>query len=99
MIVKLHKNPEGKNIISICDKEVLGKKFNEKKFQLDLSSNFYKGEEKTEDEVRKIVKEAYVLNIVGEKSVGFCLEEGWISKDKVNKIKNIPYAMCLFVDD
>ena len=99
MIVKLHKSPERKNILSMCDKEIIGKKISEKKLQLDLSSNFYKGEEKTDDEVREMVKEAYVLNIVGEKSVGFCLKEGWISKDKVIKIKNTPYAICLFVGD
>lgn len=99
MIVKVHKGPEGKNIVSICDKEIIGKKFNEKKLQLDLSSNFYKGKERTEEEIRKIVKDAYTLNIVGEKSVGFCLKEGWISKDKIIKIRNIPYALCLFVGD
>jgi len=99
MIVKVHNRSGGKKIISICDKELVGKKFNEKKIQLDLSSNFYKGKEKTEEDVRKIVKEAYILNIAGKKSVGFCLKEGWISKNNIMRIKNIPYATCLFINN
>ena len=51
------------------------------------------------DEIRKLIGDAYILNIVGERSVGFCLKQGWISKDNIVKIKNIPHAQCLFVDD
>jgi len=99
MIVKAHKSPEGKRIISICDKEIIGKKFSEKNKQLDLSSNFYKGEEKTEEDVRELVKDAYILNIVGECSIEFCLKEGWISKNNIIRIKKIPHAQCLFIID
>ena len=99
MIVKVHKSPEGKNIISICDDKIIGRKFNEKNMQLDLSSNFYKGEEKTEEETRKLVKDAYMLNIAGEKSIKFCLKEEWISKGNIIRIKKIPHAQCLFADD
>ena len=44
MIVKIHNN-EGRLILAICDKDILGKKFVEEKKQLDLSSGFYKGEQ------------------------------------------------------
>ncbi len=99
MIVKVHRSPEGRKIVSICDKEIIGEKFYEKNMQLDLSSDFYKGDERTEEEIIRLMKDAYILNIVGEKSVGFCLKQGWISKNKIVKIKNMPHAQCLFVDD
>lgn len=98
MIAKVHRSPEGKKIISICDQELIGKKFYEKNRQLDLSSNFYKGEEKTESEIRILARGAYILNIVGKKSVKFCMKEGWISKNNIIRIKTVPHAECLFSD-
>ena len=99
MIVKVHRTSEGRKIISICDKEIIGEKFHEKNLQLDLSSDFYEGEEKTEDEIKKLVEGGYILNIAGEKSVGFCLKQGWISKNNIIRIKKIPHAQSLFVGD
>ena len=96
MILKVHKTQEGKNIISICDSNLIGKKFCEKNRQLDLSSSFYMGEEKGKDEIRIAVKNAYILNIAGEESVSFCFGEGRISKRSIIRVKNIPCAQCLF---
>jgi len=44
MIVKIHKSRERK-ILAVCDNELFGKKFEEGKLRLDLSSEFYDGEE------------------------------------------------------
>ena len=51
MLVKVHKNTEGQILLAICDDDLIGKKFEEGNLQLDLSSDFYKGEEKSEDEI------------------------------------------------
>lgn len=97
MIVKVHKTFDGKKIISICDKEVIGKIFYEKNMQLDLRSDFYRGEEETEDDARNLVRDSYILNVVGKRSVGFCLKQGWISEKNIIKVKNVPHAQCIFV--
>ena len=47
MIVKIHKMPDGRSVIAVCDSNLLGKKFEEKNLQLDLTADFYKGSEKT----------------------------------------------------
>lgn len=66
---------------------------------MDLISDFYKGEEKTDGEVIGLVKGAYILNIAGKESIDFCLKQGWISEDDIVKIKKIPHTQSLFVDD
>ena len=55
-IVKLHKSPEGKTILAVCDAEIAGKYFEEGDLQLDLSSNFYKGEEMAEPRIKELFK-------------------------------------------
>lgn len=90
MIVKLHESKNG-TIVCVVDKEILGQKFEEGELQLDLSSNFYKGEEKAIDEVGDLIRNAYGINIVGERAIKLAIEEGVIEVNMVKKIANIPY--------
>ena len=86
-------------VVAICDKNLIGKKFEEGKFQLDIKENFYKGEEKSPEEVKKIIKsmiaEDATFNIVGEKAVAIAIEMKIISPESVRKIAKVPCAMVL----
>jgi hypothetical protein len=95
MLVKIHKTPDSRKIVAICDNNLIGQKFEEKNLQLDLSSDFYKGEDKTEEEIIKLIKDSYVINVVGEKSVNLCLELGVLDSKDIIKIKNIPHAQAV----
>jgi uncharacterized protein len=95
MIVKIHITEDKKLILSVCDSDLIGKKFEEKNKQLDLTSNFYKGKEKSEQETYDLMIQAYILNLVGEKSINLALKHELISGDHIDHIKKIPYAQCL----
>lgn len=93
-----------RDIVAVCDKELIGKKF-EEPFeggikQLDLKENFYKGEESDRDNVKEIMKkmvqEDATFNIVGKDSVAAALEAGIISENEIGKIKEIPFVLVLF---
>lgn len=97
MICKIHKNPQGQTILGLCDPGLLGKRFTEGGLQLDLTGNFYKGEEKTEQEVLILIKDACILNIVGKDSIEFALKHNLIDKEKIITIDNIPHAQCVII--
>lgn len=92
MIVKIHKTSDERLILSICDDDLIGMNVEEAGKQLDLSSDFYKGEKMGEEEILKLIKKAYSLNAVGKDSVKCCLKSGVIDKNRVGKISNVPYA-------
>ncbi len=89
-----------RDVVAICDKELLGKKFEEGKFQLDVKENFYKGEEANEEDsieiMKKMLAEDSTFNIVGKKSINSALKAGVISVEEIGKIKGVPFAMVLF---
>lgn len=88
-----------RDIVAVCDKELLGKKFEEGKFQLEVKENFYKGEESNEEEVSKIMKimaeEDATFNIVGEKSVNTAINAGIIDKENVGEIGGVKFSLVL----
>lgn len=97
MIVNVHKTADGKKIVAICDSNLLGKKFEENGLQLDLTVDFYKGSELSEEETRKVIKNAYIINVIGEESILFLAKERIIDKDNIIKIKKIPHAQAMFI--
>ena len=97
MLVKIHKSY--RHIVAICDSELLGKKFQDGKMQIDLSGEFFNGEEKTDSETLGIIedsaREDATFNIIGEKACQLALKAGIISQEGIKKIQNIPVALVL----
>lgn len=97
MLVRIIKSY--RDVVAICDSELLGKYFEEDKFQLDVKESFFKGEETPQQETIKIMqnmsKEDATFNIVGKKSVDTALKAGIISKENIGKIQGVPFALVL----
>lgn len=86
-----------RNVVAICDSDIIGKIFEEGDFQLNVKESFYKGEELNKEDVLKIIKdmskEDASFNIIGEKSVNTAIRAGIISKENVKEIQKIPFSM------
>lgn len=96
MLVKIHRTY--REIVAICDSELLGKIFKEGKIKLELTK-FYEGEEKTEEETLEIIQDMAIedatFNIVGEKSVALAISCGIISKEGIKTVQGVPFALVL----
>lgn len=88
-----------RDVVALCDKELLGQKFEEEKFQLDVKESFYKGEEKSEEETVEILKtmaiEDSTFNVVGQNSIKAAIKAGIVSEESIGEIAGIPYALVL----
>lgn len=94
MIAKLHKSANS-IILMVCDSGIIGKKFSEKDLQLDLNSDFYNGNEESDEKIKMMMKAATIMNFTGKKSVGLAIKEGVIDERNVKKIGGIPHAQCV----
>ncbi|RLG12722.1 DUF424 domain-containing protein [Candidatus Pacearchaeota archaeon] len=97
MLIKIHKSY--RDVVAICDSKLIGKLFEEGKYQLDIKESFFKGEEKSPEEIKRIIqdmsKEDATFNIIGQESVNIALETGIISEKGIKKIQGIPFALVL----
>ena len=97
VLIKIHN--AYRSIVAVCDSALIGKRFEEGIKQLDLTGPFFAGEEKSEEEVKKILtnakKEDATFNIVGEESCKIAMELGLINENGIIKISEIPVALVL----
>jgi uncharacterized protein len=88
-----------RDIVAVCDSELIGKRFEEGKLQLDIKENFFSGEEMNEEETIKILEkmadEDATFNIIGEKSIEAALKAGVILEESVCYVQGIPFVLIL----
>ena len=97
ILVKVHNSYRW--AVAICDKELVGRILTEGIMQLDLTTQFFRGTEMNDDEVREEIwrcsNEDANFNVVGENSIGLALELGLIEEDGIRKVQGIPFALVL----
>ncbi len=98
MIVKEHKTDAG-IILSLCDEDVIGKKYHEGEMMLDLSSEFYKGEKFSIEEAKEKFKSAYIINAAGKDSVNLLKEKDLITEKNIIIIEGVPFCQCLIIEN
>jgi len=91
MIVSVKNGPHG-SLVIITDQELIGKTYSEGKVQLDFTKDFYQGEEKNKEEVKKIMFEAQHLHLSGEITVALGVELNLVDKERILYVKRIPHA-------
>ena len=82
-------------LIGACDENLLGKRFEEGKFQLEITKEFYGGERIDIKTFKKYLLEATIANLVGNLTIKCAIESGIINPDCVIKIGGIPHAQMV----
>jgi len=89
---------EGK-VLAVCDEELLGNVYEEGKRVLDLKSysNFYKGKITEEPEVKREMKNAKSLNLVGKNTISCAKEMNLVGGDDSIIIGGVPHVQIYFL--
>jgi hypothetical protein len=88
-----------RDVVAICDLDLIGKVFKQGKFQLNIKESFYKGKQVSEKELLDMInhlsREDATFNIVGKNSVHVALKAGIILEEGIKKIQGVPFALVL----
>lgn len=82
-------------LLVITDEDILGKKFEEGKKQLDLAAKFYHGEKKTKEEVKKLIPKARHLHLTGKHIIAVAIELDLINPKRILWISGTPHAQVV----
>jgi hypothetical protein len=97
MYLKIHESY--RKVAALSDSDLMGKRFEEGKRQLDIRENFYKGDLMEEKQIIETLKDLALddatFNIVGKKSINAAIKAGIITKEMIGKVQDIPFALVL----
>ncbi|HNV01244.1 MAG TPA: DUF424 family protein [archaeon] len=79
-------------ILAVCDKEHLGKTYEEGNICFTVSEKFFGGQEINEKELKELFKNVNSINLFGNKCIKIAQKEGLITESSVIKIQGIKHA-------
>ncbi len=79
-------------LLVITDEDILGRKFEEGKKQLDLTAKFYRGEQKNKEDVKKLIPKARHLHLTGKHIIAVALELDLVNSKNILWINGVPHA-------
>ena len=80
-------------MLNICDIDLLGKNIVEDDLNMNISKSYY-GEKIIEhEEAKHLLKNASIINMVGEKTVSLSLELGVGNENGIKKVGGIPFLI------
>lgn len=94
MVAKKYRT-EREFLVAVCDKELLGKTLKEGEFSFHVSPEFYGGEEISEEELRELLTDATIANLIGERCVSLAIKMGFIDEEMVLFIEGVPHAQMV----
>ncbi len=84
-------------LLAACDKDLLGKKFEEEDIQLDVSKTFYGGDETEKDEICDKIKKSNIVNLVGKNIIDAVVEAGFGSEDDILWVDGVPHLQLIMI--
>ncbi|KXB02267.1 hypothetical protein AKJ44_00930 [candidate division MSBL1 archaeon SCGC-AAA261F17] len=85
------RHTQGETLVTICDEELIGEKFEEGELKLEVKNSFYEGEEASVEECINALKEATIANLVGS-IVKHAIKAQIINPKNVLRIQDVPHA-------
>jgi len=99
MLLRERETPEGL-LVSVCDSDCLGETYVEEPVRLEVTEEFYGGQEAIEADASAVVdglQRADVANIVGTEAVGVAVEAGLVDEDRVLDVEGTRHAQLLWL--
>lgn len=79
----------GREVLACAEKELIGKKIQNEKYDFEIKESFYKDFEITKEELKEKLQEIENINLIGKQPVEIALELGLVSKASVIEIDGI----------
>jgi len=97
ILLKVHESYRW--VVAVCDEGVFGRVLKEGNRVLDVSGDFFRGDDMSLDEAReeivRCVGEDATFNFVGEDSVRIAKELGLVKDEGVIRVQGVPVALVL----
>lgn len=92
MFLKVHRTPDGGEIVAVCDRELLNTTLRHRDVEVQISETFYGNTQADEERVRAALATATNANLFGHRTISIAIECGAVDRGCVVLIGGVPHA-------
>lgn len=91
--VKIHHSKAGETVVAACDEDLLGTSLRVGEgFSVEVSRSFYGGILVEEGELERYLRQATIINLLGDSVVSYALSRGMVVKRAVVKVGGVSHV-------
>lgn len=95
MLLRIHRSAENREVVGICDRELVGKTLNEGPVSISITSAFFGDTPASEEEIRRALDTSDNITMFGERCITLAIEHGAIDRESCKFVEGIPYATII----
>jgi hypothetical protein len=84
-------------LLAISDSNIIGKTLREKELEIRINEDFYSEKICNDKEASVLIKNATIVNAIGEDIINLLLNEKFIEKENILKIGGVPHAQIITI--
>jgi hypothetical protein len=92
MFMKVHRAPDGAEVVAVCDQELLNTTIVHGDISIQIPESFYGNRLADEQEVRRKLDGASNANLIGERCVALAVEMGIVERSGCIMLGTVPHA-------
>lgn len=92
MFLKIHRSPDGGDVVAVCDRELINTTLRTETMKIMITESFYGSCPATEAEVKEALKRAGSINLIGERAVSIAIELGLLCRTSCIMVGTVPHA-------
>lgn len=95
MYLKVHRTPDGGQVVAVCDRELLNTTIRHGDLEVEIREAFYGSMLAEEQDVAKALAGAENANLMGERAVSLAVRMGLISRSSCIMVGAVPHAQII----
>jgi hypothetical protein len=95
MFLKVHHAPGAGDVVAVCDRELLNRTLKHGEIAVCVSEKFYGSTPADEEEVRRVLRGASNINLMGERCVAIAVDLGLIEPGTGIMIGTVPHVQIV----
>ena len=95
MFLRIHRSAENREVVGICDRELLGRIITEGVLSLNINEAFFGNQSAPDEEIIRVMKTADNITIYGNYCVGLAIREGIIDEENCLRIGGVLVATII----
>ncbi|HOW04871.1 DUF424 domain-containing protein [Methanospirillum hungatei] len=95
MLLRIHRSADDKEVIGLCDRELIGRTFSEGEISISINEAFFGNQPASEEEVIRVLMTGDNITIFGKRCVDLAVSHGILEPDSCRLISGIPYTTII----
>lgn len=95
MFLRIHRSMDNKEVVGICDRELIGQTLTEGDVSVQITESFFGNRPASEEEIIRVLNTSDNISIFGKRCIDLAIDKGFLEEESCRIIAGVPCATII----